>query len=182
MPRTHEQNLNTTLGILLHKQGSHAGAERPLKVQGGGRADCRIRFGSHIIIIIEAKVGQSDRQQQNAVADCLNRINHNHCHAGRPCCPRRRRHYIHNTSIPPIRRPPARKPAADLCQYGDWAGPRFQPEWLNCHRHPAPLNPPSRPQPELPTPSTIILASSTRHPGARRKPPSPKFAEKSKNR
>lgn len=85
MARTHEQNLNTTLGILLRRQGLRAGAERALKGKGGGRADCRIRFGSHIIII-EAKAGQSERQQQNAVDNCLNRIDNGHCHAAIAVC------------------------------------------------------------------------------------------------
>ena len=85
MPRTHEQNLNTTLGIILRQQGLRAGAESALKGKGGGRADCRIRFGSHIIII-EAKAGQSDRQRENAVSDCLNRIDHGHCHAAIAVC------------------------------------------------------------------------------------------------
>ena len=85
MPRTHEHNLNTALGILLRQQGLRAGAERPLKGQGGGRADCRIRFGAYTIIV-EAKVGQTGRQQQDAIADCLRRIDHAHCHAAIAVC------------------------------------------------------------------------------------------------
>ena len=85
MPRTHEHNLNTALGILLRQQGLRAGAERPLKGQGGGRADCRIRFGAYTIIV-EAKVGQTGRQQQDAIADCFRRIDHAHCHAAIAVC------------------------------------------------------------------------------------------------
>ena len=85
MPRTHEHNLNTALGILLRQQGLRAGAERPLKGQGGGRADCRIRFGAYTIIV-EAKVGQTGRQRQDAIADCLRRIDHAHCHAAIAVC------------------------------------------------------------------------------------------------
>ena len=85
MPRTHEQNLNTTLGIILRGHGLRAEAEVSLKGKGGGRADGRIRFGSHTIIV-EAKMGQGARPQQDALNDCLKRLDNDHCQGAIALC------------------------------------------------------------------------------------------------
>ena len=75
-----ETTLNVELARHLRGHGLDACAEARLRGRGAGQADVLVRMPPHRIII-EAKSGQTDAKIREAVAQCRDRLENNHCQA-----------------------------------------------------------------------------------------------------
>ena len=80
-----ETTLNVELARHLRGHGLDARAEARLRGRGAGQADVLVRMPPHRIII-EAKSGQTDAKIREAVAQCRDRLENNHCQASIALC------------------------------------------------------------------------------------------------
>ena len=81
-----EDSLTVRLVDELMRQGLDAQDQAELKGKGGGWADILIKLGRQATIIVEAKQGQEERDRRAALADCLRRLDNNHCTAALAVC------------------------------------------------------------------------------------------------
>ena len=81
-----EDTLTVFLTLELRSQGLAVENQARLKGKGGGKADILIRLGRQATIIVEAKHGQGERERRAALADCLRRLDNNHCTAALAVC------------------------------------------------------------------------------------------------
>ena len=80
-----ETTLNVELARHLREHGLNARGEVRLSGRGAGQADVLIQMPPHRIII-EAKHGLTDAKRQEAVSQCLDRLENNHCQAAVALC------------------------------------------------------------------------------------------------
>ena len=80
-----ETALNVELARHLRGHGLNARGEARLSGRGRGQADVLIQMPPHRIII-EAKSGQTGAKQQEAVKQCRDRLENNHCQASIALC------------------------------------------------------------------------------------------------
>ena len=80
-----ETALNVELARHLRGHGLNARGEVRLSGRGRGQADVLIQMPPHRIII-EAKSGQTGAKQQEAVKQCRDRLENNHCQASIALC------------------------------------------------------------------------------------------------
>ena len=80
-----ETTLNVELARHLREHGLNARGEVRLSGRGKGQADVLIRLPPHRVII-EAKSGQTAAKRQEAVAQCRDRLENNHCQASIAVC------------------------------------------------------------------------------------------------
>ena len=88
-PAGKKEDILTTylaLELGLPKYGLDVENQARLKGQGGGKADLLIRLGRQGTIILEAKQGQTESDRRAALADCLRRLDNNHCTAALAVC------------------------------------------------------------------------------------------------
>ncbi len=81
-----EDTLTVFLTLELRSQGLAVENQALLKGKGGGKADILIKLGRQATIIVEAKHGQGERERRAALADCLRRLDNNHCTAALAVC------------------------------------------------------------------------------------------------
>ena len=75
-----ETALNMELARHLREHGLNARGEVRLRGRGAGQADGLISLPPHRVII-EAKRGQTPAKRQEAVAQCRDRLENDHCQA-----------------------------------------------------------------------------------------------------
>ena len=80
-----ETALNMELARHLREHGLNARGEVRLRGRGGGQADGLISLPPHRVII-EAKRGQTDAKKREAVSQCRERLENNHCQASIALC------------------------------------------------------------------------------------------------
>ena len=81
-----ETAYNAELARLLHGEGLDAAAEASLRGSDRGFADVLIQMGGSQRIIVEAKKGQSNAQKADALRQCNERLNSEHCQAAIAVC------------------------------------------------------------------------------------------------